>query len=83
MEKPHGKLLPSPGQPACGERQNAAKSLHRLLAEYREAPEVTRTRLYLEVVENLLNRLDSFTVVDPAVKGVLPVFTEPTGGKNQ
>ncbi len=46
-----------------------------ILTEYRKAPEITRTRLYLEVVEELLGRTGSFTVVDPEVKGLLPVFS--------
>ena len=44
------------------------------LAEYRHAPEVTRTRLYLETMEELFARFDQLTIVDDQVKGVLPLF---------
>lgn len=45
-----------------------------VLGEYRKAPEVTRTRLYLEAIESLLARIDGLTIIDPQVKGVLPIF---------
>ncbi len=44
------------------------------LKEYRRAPEVTRTRMYLETMEELFSRLDKMTIVDDRVKGVLPIF---------
>ncbi|RMG41225.1 MAG: FtsH protease activity modulator HflK [Candidatus Dadabacteria bacterium] len=48
-----------------------------VLKEYKKAPEVTRTRLYLELVEELAARVAGLTVIDPAVKGVLPLFSAP------
>jgi membrane protease subunit HflK len=39
--------------------------------EYRKAPEVTRTRLYLETMESVLPGVDK-VVIDPGTTGVLP-----------
>jgi len=51
-----------------------AKKFDLLLAEYRNAPTITRRRLYLDAVENLYERFDRVTIVDSEVKGILPVF---------
>jgi hypothetical protein len=42
-------------------------------AAYREAPEVTRDRLYLETMENVYAGTD-VTLVDSDLRGILPVF---------
>lgn len=56
----------------------------KVLMEYKKAPEVTRKRLYLESMQEVLTKLSGVTVVDPEVKGLLPVFeskvTERTKG---
>ena len=44
------------------------------LKEYRQAPEVTRTRIYLETMQELFSRFENLTIVDEKVKGLLPVF---------
>ena len=44
------------------------------LAEYEKAPEVTRTCLYLEAMEEALAQVDGITVIDEAVRGVLPML---------
>lgn len=44
------------------------------LKQYRLAPDITRKRLYLEAMETIFTRLDHVTVVDEAIKGMLPVF---------
>jgi membrane protease subunit HflK len=44
------------------------------LAEYEKAPEVTRTRLYLEAMEETLAQVDSITVIDESVRGLLPML---------
>ena len=56
-----------------------AKKFTQILKEYEKAPEITRTRLYLDLIEDLLGRFKNLTVVDPEVKGVLPLF----GGTNK
>lgn len=44
------------------------------LAEYEKAPEVTRTRLYLEAMEEVLSGVNQKTVLDDSVRGLLPVL---------
>jgi len=49
------------------------------LVEYEKAPEVTRTRLYLEAMEEILTRVDGMTVIDESVRGLLPLLNlDPT-----
>lgn len=54
------------------------------LTEYEKAPEVTRTRLYIEMMEEVLTQVDDKTVVDEALTGLLPLLhlnadNTPTG----
>ena len=42
------------------------------LAEFEKAPEVTRTRLYLETMEEILSAVDSKIIIDESVRGLLP-----------
>jgi membrane protease subunit HflK len=44
------------------------------LAEYQKAPEVSRTRLYLEAMEETLAQVDGITVIDESVRGLLPML---------
>lgn len=53
------------------------------LKEYRQAPEVTRTRIYIETMQELFGRFENLTVVDDKVKGVLPIFGNSTGISGQ
>lgn len=57
-------------QRATGE----AARFSQILVQYRTAPEVIRTRYYLEALEGLHERV-AVTLVDPQLKGILPVFT--------
>lgn len=45
-----------------------------LLDEYRKAPAVTRRRLHLETLEEVLPRVERKVIVDEKVKGVLPLL---------
>ncbi len=45
-----------------------------LLEEYRKAPEVTRTRLYLETMEQILPRIREIYVMDTDGSGALPLL---------
>ncbi len=51
-----------------------AQKITSILKEYRGAPEITRTRMYLDMMEDLFSRFRSVTIVDPNVKGVLPIL---------
>ena len=45
-----------------------------LYEEYRKAPEVTRTRLYLETMDRLLNQAGKKVIIDEEVEGLLPLM---------
>lgn len=49
------------------------------LAEYDNAPEVTRVRLYLEAMDEMLSNVGEKTVIDSSVQGVLPLLDLNTG----
>lgn len=53
-----------------------AARFRQVLAAYRTAPQVTRTRLYLETLEEIYGRFQQLTIVDKGVQGLLPVFQE-------
>lgn len=57
-----------------------ASRFEQVLKEYEKAPVATRKRLYLELIEQMVAQVSNFTVVDPDVKGVLPVFSSPDKG---
>ncbi|MHB1397427.1 MAG: FtsH protease activity modulator HflK [Trichloromonadaceae bacterium] len=70
------------------ERLNKAKGdTSRFLAlytEYRKAPEVTRERIYLETLEEILPRLEEVYVMDSKGAGALPLLplrSQKEGGK--
>ena len=50
------------------------------LAEYEKAPEVTRTRLYLQAMEEVLAGVGSTTIIDESVRGVLSLLNLDPGG---
>ncbi len=47
-----------------------------VLKEYRRAPSITRRRLYLETMQELFQKMENVTIVDPQVKGLLPLFKQ-------
>ena len=49
-----------------------------LVAVYRQAPEVTRQRLYIEMMNEVLPTVDQLYVVDESVKGILPLLNLTT-----
>ncbi len=51
-----------------------ANRFEEMLTSYQKAPRITKDRMYIETLEKVLNRLDTVTVVDPEVEGLLPVF---------
>lgn len=61
---------------------DAAKFLS-VLKEYKKAPLITRKRLYLETMEEIFTRMDNITIVDSKVKGLMPVFGNLKGDKNE
>ncbi|MGR8949711.1 MAG: FtsH protease activity modulator HflK [Gammaproteobacteria bacterium] len=49
-----------------------------LLAEYRKAPEVTRRRIYLETLQEVMPRIRSKIIVDEQTSGILPLLNLDT-----
>jgi membrane protease subunit HflK len=45
-----------------------------LYGEYRKAPEVTRTRIYLETMKNILPGVERKIIVDSQLGGILPLL---------
>ena len=45
-----------------------------LLAEYRKAPEVTRRRIYLETLQEVMPGIRSKIIVDQSSQGILPLL---------
>lgn len=56
------------------EAQGDAQKFSEILVEYKRAPSITRKRIYLETMQNILKRVKDITVVDTSVKGVLPIY---------
>ncbi len=54
-----------------------------LYEEYRKAPEVTRKRIYLETVREILPKVGRKIVVDERVRGVLPLLNLDTGPRRE
>ncbi len=52
-----------------------------LYGEYRKAPEVTRKRIYLETVREILPKVGRKIVVDENVRGVLPLLNLDAGAR--
>lgn len=52
-----------------------AKRFTARLKAYKNSPQVTRTRLYLEAMEELYGRFQELTIVDSKIKGLLPIFS--------
>lgn len=44
------------------------------LAEYEKSPAVTKQRLYLEAMEEIISSVDDLVVIDDSIRGVLPLL---------
>jgi len=55
------------------------------LREYEKAPEVTRERLYIEAMQDILSKAGKVTIVDEGLQGILPLLelqgSSAEGGK--
>ena len=56
------------------EAQGDVARFNAVLAEYLKAPEVTRRRIYLEALQQVLPGLRSKIIVDDQVRGILPLL---------
>ena len=66
-------------------RVNEAKGdvamFNEVLKEYRKAPKVTKERLYLETMQNLLPKFGKVIVIDSKQKNILPLLDLMKGGR--
>lgn len=79
------KLIRAAEGYASRRRAEASGEISALLAKYRaykEAPEVTRKRLYLESMERLIRNAGPKTVIDGDMKGLLPLLNLDTMQSN-
>lgn len=54
--------------------QGEAARFEAIYAEYRKAPRVTRSRMYLETMNEILPRMGQKVILDESQKGVLPLL---------
>ena len=54
--------------------QGDASLFNSIYAAYRLAPEVTRTRMYLETMNEILPKVENKIIVDDNIKGMLPLL---------
>lgn len=53
-----------------------AERFNAIYKEYKRAPAITRKRIFLDTMEQIFSNLKNITIVDPKVKGLLPVFNQ-------
>ena len=51
-----------------------AERFKSMMFEYKKAPAITKDRIYLETMEEVLSKVERFTIVDEDAKGVLPIY---------
>ncbi len=56
------------------EAEGDVAAFEALLVEFTEAPEITRRRLYLETMSEILPRLGKSIIIDQEAKGILPLL---------
>ena len=63
--------------------QGDASLFNSIYKAYRSAPEVTRTRMYLETMNQVLPKVEDKIIIDTDIKGVLPLLNlnSAQGGK--
>lgn len=66
-------------QKRVNEAEGDVKAFSALLAEYIKAPEVTRTRLYLETMATVLPSVKRKVILAEQLKGVLPLLNLTSG----
>ena len=65
------------------EAEGDASRFNALFAEYSKAPEVTRRRIYIETLQEVMTGIRSKVVVDDQARSILPLLNldSPTGAK--
>lgn len=65
------------------EARGDADRFNALLTEYLKAPEITRRRLYLEAMAEVLPNLESKIIIDESAQGILPLLQLDGSGKER
>ena len=60
------------------EAEGDAARFNALFAQYKKAPEVTRRRIYLETLQDVLPSIHSKVIVDEQTRGILPLLNLDT-----
>jgi membrane protease subunit HflK len=68
-------------QKAIAEASGEAKKFSAVYAEYRKAPEITRKRMYLETMSQVLGGVNKVIVDEGAAKNIIPYLPPQTLGK--
>ena len=64
--------------------QGDAQRFNEIFAAYKAAPEVTRRRIYLETMEEILPKAKEKIIVDDSLQGILPFLNlRPGGGEGR
>jgi membrane protease subunit HflK len=63
------------------EAEGEATRFEALYSEYRKAPQVTRRRIYLETMSEVLPQVGKTVIVDESVRGILPLLNLGNVGK--
>ena len=50
------------------------EKFNQIYNEYRRAPGITKRRIYLETMEKIFGKFNNVTIIDPQVKGLLPIY---------
>lgn len=48
-----------------------------VFAAYKKSPDITKKRLYLEMMEEVMTSLSQITIVDSSLKGIIPLYQKP------
>jgi membrane protease subunit HflK len=69
------------GVERVNQSRGEATRFNSIFKEYLKAPEVTRQRIYLETMNDVLPRVGRKLITDNEAAGILPLFQFGTGGK--
>ena len=74
-------LVPIPLE-SVNRAKGDASDFTQVYKEYRKAPKVTQTRIYLETMEEIFEKISDFTIIDKDAKGLLPIYGQNNLSKN-
>ena len=50
------------------------KKFEAIVKEYKRSPVITKKRIYLETLETIFKQMEDVVIIDPKVRGIVPVF---------